>query len=176
VVSDAHVGLKNAIVAALAGASWQRCRVHFMRNILSHVGREAQHLVGAAVRSIFNEPDQASAHRRLQEVAEKLAPRFPRVRDLLLEAAEDVLAYMAFPRCTGGDYSTNPLGAPTQRAQASHRRGGHLPHPKGGNPANRGPVGRAERRVGDGPTILQPGIDEEAPVGSVAVPGVTPLH
>jgi putative transposase len=68
-----------------------------MRNILSHVGREAQHLVGAAVRSIFNEPDQASAHRRLQEVAEKLAPRFPRVRDLLLEAAEDVLAYMAFP-------------------------------------------------------------------------------
>ena len=49
VVSDAHVGLKKAIVAALAGASWQRCRVHFMRNVLSHVGREAQHLVGAAV-------------------------------------------------------------------------------------------------------------------------------
>lgn len=110
VVSDAHVGLKKAIVAALAGASWQRCRVHFMRNVLSHVGREAQHLVGAAVRSIFNEPDQSSAHRRLQEVAEKLATRFPRVRNLLLEAAEDVLAYMAFPEMHRRRlHSTNPL-------------------------------------------------------------------
>ncbi len=57
------------------------------------------HLVGAAVRSIFNEPDQSSAHRRLQEVAEKLGTRFPRVRNLLLEAAEDVLAYYSGPLC-----------------------------------------------------------------------------
>ena len=110
VISDAHLGLQEAITSVLAGAAWQRCRVHFMRNVLSHVGREAQHLVGAAVRSIFNEPDQSSAHRRLQEVAEKLGTRFPRVRNLLLEAAEDVLAYMAFPDVHRRRlHSTNPL-------------------------------------------------------------------
>lgn len=97
VVSDAHAGLRKAIKTVLTGAAWQRCRVHFMRNILSVVTKAAQSAVSAAVRTIFQQPDIESARAQLGRVAEGLRDRFPRVTERLYEAQEDVLAYMSFP-------------------------------------------------------------------------------
>ena len=98
VISDAHVGLRQAIRAILAAASWQRCRVHFMRNLLALIARDAQQMVAALVRTIFAQPDAASARSQLAKVAESLRVRFPRAAALLEEAEQDVLAYMAFPQ------------------------------------------------------------------------------
>ncbi len=110
VISDAHLGLRGAVSAVLTGASWQRCRVHFMRNALSRVPRSAQTMVSAAIRTIFAQPDSKSAHLQLKMVADNLAPRFGIVADLLAEAEDDLLAYTAFPREHWAQlYSTNPL-------------------------------------------------------------------
>jgi transposase-like protein len=97
VISDAHSGLKRAIARVLHGASWQRCRVHFMRNLLATVPRSASGAVAAFVRTIFAQPDHASAMAQLHQVAEALRGRFPIAADLLEEACEDVLAHMHFP-------------------------------------------------------------------------------
>ena len=110
VISDAHGGLKRALSEVLAGASWQRCRVHFMRSLLSRVSKHAQAEVMAWVRTIFAQPDQGMARRQLELVAEHLEGRFPKVAGLLREAAEEVLAYMAFPPGHWRRiHSTNPL-------------------------------------------------------------------
>lgn len=90
-------GLKTAIAAALGEASWQRCRVHFMRNVLSHVPKAAQSVVGAAVRSVFAQQDLEAAREQMRRVADGLHTKYPKVTKLLDEALEDVLAYMAFP-------------------------------------------------------------------------------
>lgn len=97
VVSDAHEGLKRAITRVLAGAAWQRCRVHVMRNLLACVPRSAGGAVAAFVRTIFAQPDHASAAAQLEQVAATLAGRFPRAADLLTEAAEDLLAHLHLP-------------------------------------------------------------------------------
>src|SRR5690606_25387799 len=97
VISDAHEGLKRAISEVLAGASWQRCRVHFMRNLLARVPKHAQPMVAALVRTIFAQPDLAAAREQLEHVAAHLDRRFPQAAALLRDAMEDVLAYMAFP-------------------------------------------------------------------------------
>jgi len=113
VISDAHLGLREAIQAVLAGAAWQRCRVHFMRNLLALVPRDAQPMVAALVRTIFAQPDAASARSQLTKVAEGLRPRFPRAAALLEDVEEDVLAYMAFPQEHWRQlHSTNPLATP----------------------------------------------------------------
>jgi transposase-like protein len=110
VVSDAHVGLREAIDTVLAGASWQRCRVHFMRNALVRVPRGAQAMVAAAIRTIFAQPDRESASTQLKRVAGSLRPRFATVTQLLEDAEHELLAYMAFPREHWRQlYSTNPL-------------------------------------------------------------------
>ena len=110
VISDAHVGLREAIGAALIGATWQRCRVHFMRNVLSQVHKSAQPMVAATVRTIFAQPNQEEARRQLARVAEGLQGRFPRVSEMLLETEEEILAYMAFPTEHWRQiHSTNPL-------------------------------------------------------------------
>ena len=97
VISDAHEGLKQAIAEVLTGASWQRCRVHFMRNLLALVPRRAQTVTAAWVRTIFAQPDAASARDQLDKVAQALESKLPRVSELLRNAEDDVLAYMAFP-------------------------------------------------------------------------------
>ena len=97
VVSDAHEGLKSALAAVLSGATWQRCRVHFMRNALALVPKGTQPMVAAAIRTIFAQPDQETARAQLRRVADSLQPKFPKVADLLDRAGEDVLAHMAFP-------------------------------------------------------------------------------
>jgi putative transposase len=110
VISDAHEGLRAALGQVLSGASWQRCRVHFMRNVLAHVTKADRSVVAAALRTIFAQPNRAAAGQQLALVAEKMAPRWPKAAELLRAAEEEVLAYMAFPpEHWTRLYSTNPL-------------------------------------------------------------------
>src|SRR5690606_26690693 len=109
VISDAHEGLKAAAAKVLA-ASWQRCRVHFLRNLLSRVGRNHQPMVSALVRTVFAQQGRRDAHAQWREVADKLRDNFPDVAALMDEAEHDVLAYMAFDRDLHTKiHSTNPL-------------------------------------------------------------------
>ncbi len=108
--SDAHRGLKGAIEAVLQGASWQRCRVHFVRNALSMVPKGDQQMVGATIRTVFAQPDAHSAHEQWRRVADGFRGRFPRLAELMDEAEEDVLAYSAFPKEHWRQiWSNNPL-------------------------------------------------------------------
>jgi transposase-like protein len=89
--------LKAAIGAVLQGASWQRCRVHFMRDALGLVPKSAQQMVAATIRTVFAQPDPAAAREQWRRVADMFRPRFARLADLLDGAEADVLAYLAFP-------------------------------------------------------------------------------
>ena len=110
VISDAHEGLTQAISTVLTGTAWQRCRVHFMRNLLATVPQGAREAIAAIVRTIFAQPDPASALTQLRKVAEGLRRRFPRAAALLEEAAEDILAYRHLPLEHQRQlHSTNPL-------------------------------------------------------------------
>jgi transposase-like protein len=110
VTSDAHLGIRAAIGATLEGAAWQRCRVHLLRDILTHVPRHAAAMVAAFVRTIFAQPDEAAARAQLHAVAERLATSFPKAADVLLAGEDDVLAYLACPREHWTKiWSTNPL-------------------------------------------------------------------
>jgi len=97
VTSDAHQGLKDAIAAVLQGASWQRCRVHFVRNALALVPKAAAQMVAATIRTVFVQPDEATARDQWRRVADGFRTRFGRLAELLDEAETDVLAYLAFP-------------------------------------------------------------------------------
>ncbi len=110
VISDAHRGLKHAIREVFVGAAWQRCRVHFMRNIVANVPKNAQAMVAATVRTIFEQPDRAAARAQLRQVCATLAERFPKVVALVEEAEGDILTFYDFPREHWRQiYSTNPL-------------------------------------------------------------------
>jgi putative transposase len=98
VVSDAHHGLQQAIAAVLPGACWQRCRTHFIRNLLCRVPKSAQGLVATLVRSIFAQPDAASTLTQHARIVEQLADRFPAAAELLADAAADLLAFTSFPK------------------------------------------------------------------------------
>lgn len=98
VISDAHEGLKAAIGQVFSGATWQRCRVHCLRNLLAHVPQGDKAMVAAAVRTIFAQPNRQGAGQQLQEVVQALQARWPQAAKVLIEAEEDMLAYMAFPR------------------------------------------------------------------------------
>jgi len=110
VISDAHQGLKGAIAAVIHGASWQRCRVHFVRNLLALVPKSAAEMVAATVRTVFAQPDATGAREQWRAVADRFRTSFPRVADLLDEAEADVLAYLAFPQGHWRQiWSNNPL-------------------------------------------------------------------
>ena len=110
VISDAHEGLKQAIQTVLTGTTWQRCRVHFMRNLLATVPHGAREAIAAIVRTIFAQPDYGSAMTQLRKVAEGLRSRFARAATVLEEAAEDILAYRHLPLEHQRQlHSTNPL-------------------------------------------------------------------
>ncbi len=98
VVSDSHEGLKAAIAAVLPGAGWQRCRVHFLRNLLTRVPKSAQTLVATLVRSIFMQPDGQAVWAQHARMIEQLEERFPAAAALLAEAAPEVLAFVSFPK------------------------------------------------------------------------------
>jgi transposase-like protein len=109
VVSDAHEGLKAA-VAKVLHASWQRCRVHFMRNALAHAGKGLRRLVSAWIGTAFAQDDAEAARNQWRQVADQLRPRLPRLAALMDEAEADVLAFMSFPKDHRAKiHSTNPL-------------------------------------------------------------------
>jgi putative transposase len=109
VISDSHEGIKAAAAKVLK-AAWQRCRVHFMRNLLARVPQSLREPVAAIVRTIFAQPDHASALAQLQKVADGLRKRLPAAAALLDEAAEDILAHKHFPDEHRRQlHSTNPL-------------------------------------------------------------------
>jgi putative transposase len=110
VISDAHTGLKQAIAAVMAGACWQRCRVHFLRNVLARVPRGSAEMVAAAIRTIFAQPTGAEVIDQVDKVAAMLAPKFPAVARMLTDAREDLTAFASFPAAHWVKiWSTNPL-------------------------------------------------------------------
>nr|WP_201448413.1 IS256 family transposase [Caenispirillum salinarum] len=109
VVSDAHEGLKAA-AARVLNATWQRCRVHFMRNLLAHAGKQGRRVVSAFVATAFAQADAASAKAQWRQVADQLRPKATKLAALMDDAEEDVLAYMGFPKDHRTKlHSTNPL-------------------------------------------------------------------
>jgi len=98
VISDAHEGLKKALSQVFAGASWQRCRVHFMRNLLARIPHRDKKEVADAVRLVFEQPCRQSAEDQLRHLAERMDPIYPKAAALLLEAEADILAYKSFPK------------------------------------------------------------------------------
>lgn len=109
VVSDSHEGLKKAAAKVLS-STWQRCRVHFMRNVLAHVGVKQRQMVAAAIRTAFTQETRAAAHAEWRAVADRLRERFPKLAALMDDAEHDVLAHLAFPKEHWPQlHSTNPL-------------------------------------------------------------------
>ncbi len=97
VVSDAHEGLKAAIGAVLTGATWQRCRTHFARNLLTKVPKASQGMVATLVRTIFEQPDHDSVWAQHTRVVEQLCGRFDDAATMLVDAGSDLLAFSTFP-------------------------------------------------------------------------------
>jgi putative transposase len=109
VISDAHEGLKAA-VAKVLHASWQRCRVHFMRNVLAHAGKQGRRVVAAFIGTAFAQNDAAAARTQWRQVADQLRPRVPKLAAMMDEAEADLLAYMSFPAAHRPKlHSTNPI-------------------------------------------------------------------
>ena len=110
VMSDAHSGLKKAIGTVFQGASWQRCRVHFMRNVLSVVPKGSQDMVASIIRTVFAQPDREHIEKQFTEVTTMLGRSHPKVAAMLDDARPDLLAFAGFPqRHWRQIWSTNPL-------------------------------------------------------------------
>ena len=98
VTSDAHAGLVAAIAATLPGAAWQRCRTHYLRDLLTKVGKTSQPWVATLVRTIFDQPDPAEVHAQFDRVVAALRAKLPAAAEHLDRAREDLLAFTAVPR------------------------------------------------------------------------------
>jgi putative transposase len=110
VISDHHRGLMNAIDAVMVGASWQRCRVHFMRNVLAKVPKGNTEMVAAAIRTVFAQPTGPLVRAQVEVVAAMLEPKLPVVADMLRRAREEITAFADFPEAHWRKvWSTNPL-------------------------------------------------------------------
>jgi putative transposase len=109
VISDAHEGIKAA-VSKLLCASWQRCRVHFMRNALAHAGKSGRRVVSAFIATAFAQETPEAASQQWRSVADQMRPKLPKLATLMDDAEPDVLAYMTFPREHRAKlHSTNPI-------------------------------------------------------------------
>jgi transposase-like protein len=112
VISDAHEGIRAAVSKILT-ATWQRCRVHFMRNVLAHAGRSGRRVVSAFIATAFAQDDAKQAKAQWRRVADQLRPKVPKLAALMDEAEPDVLAYMSFPAQHRAKlHSTNPIERP----------------------------------------------------------------
>ena len=109
VISDSHEGIKAATAKVLK-ATWQRCRVHFMRNALAHAGKTQRRMVSAAIGTVFVQDSADAARAQWRSVADQLRGKFPKLGALMDDAENEVLAFMTFPRAHWTQiYSTNPL-------------------------------------------------------------------
>jgi putative transposase len=152
VVSDAHTGLKQAIAAVLAGACWQRCRVHFLRNALARVPKASAEMVAVTIRTIFAQLTPAEVADQVDKVATTLQPRFPgrgRAAGRGQAGSDRLPALPSRPLAQA--VVNQPAGAAQQGAQAAHECGRDLPrrrrsHPPGHRRAHRGPRRMADRR------------------------------
>ena len=155
VISDHHLGLKHAIGAVFVGAAWQRCRVHFMRNVLAKVPKASGEMVAAAIRTVFAQPDADHVRSQLDEVARMLDAQFPDVAAMLRDAAEDLLAFTGFPaRALAQDLVHQPARADQRRDQTTHQRRGDLPQRRLHLPARHRRARRDPRRMGHRRTPL----------------------
>ena len=146
VISDAHEGLKQAIGTVLSGAAWQRCRVHFMRNLLATVPHGMREPLAAVARTIFAQPDHASALTQLHKVADSVRARFPQAAALLEEAAEDILAHKHFPEEHRRQrHSTNPLERLNKEIKRRSNVVGNFSQRPGHHSPDRGDSDRAGR-------------------------------
>jgi hypothetical protein len=162
VISDAHTGLTRAIRRQLQGCVWQRCRVHFARNLLQCVPKAHQGMVTAAMRSVFAQETAAEIESRWHDLAASLAERFPKAAALMHEAKEDVLAFRHFPKDHWRKiWSTNllervnvaPRGALCNLLhQAPHQGCGHLPQRPCDPPPGGSGVAGAARALATGGT------------------------
>ena len=163
VSSDAHPGLVDAIAATLTGACWQRCRTHFMRNLLTRVPKSAQGFVATMVRTIFAQPDAQTVHEQHTRIVDQLETRFPEAAALLDEAGPDLLAFTGFPKEHWRQLWTQQLArAPEQRDPPPHRRRRHLPRPRLDRPPRRRRPRRTKRRMGRRPPLHERRIDRQS--------------
>ncbi len=150
VISDAHEGLKGAIGAVLLGAAWQRCRVHFLRNVLGRIPKGSAEMVLAAIRTVFAQPDAQAVAEQLDEIVDKLEPALSgRGRHARRGEGRCDRLHRVPGRPLEEDLVDQPIGAAQQGDQAADRRGRHLPQRDGGHPPGRGRPAGDPRRVGD---------------------------
>ncbi len=130
VISDAHAGLKKAIGTVLQGAAWQRCRVHFMRNVLSTLPKGRQEMVASIIRTIFAQPDQEHVATQFAEVVRMLERAHPKAAQILEDARDDLLAFATFPtRHWRQIWSTNPLERVNKEIKRRTDVAGVFPNP-----------------------------------------------
>ena len=159
-VSDAHEGLKHAIARVL-GCPWQRCTVHFVRDMHQHCRPSQRALVSAALREVFNADGYDSARERVSAVIEQLTPIAPKVAELLEAAEEDLLAFYRFPAEHRSKLQQHePARARQPRDRPPLRRRRHLPQRRVADPARRHAPDRAKRRMARRPTLPLPRIPD----------------
>ncbi len=148
VISDAHEGIKAA-VAKLMNATWQRCRVHTMRNALAHAGKSSRRVVSAFMATAFAQASAKAAKAQWRRVADQLRPKLPKLAGFMDEAEDDVLAYMSFPAEHWSKLHSHQRPRTAQRRdQTPHRRRRHLSQRRGHRQGRRRNPARAERRMG----------------------------
>ncbi len=148
VISDAHTGLKSAIGSVLLGAAWQRCRVHFMRNVLAVVPKGNQEMVAAAIRTIFAQPDAEHVHEQFEVIAVMLGRQLPKVEaDAPRGPRRPPRLHRVPGRALEEDLVHQPPRAAQQGSQTPHRRRRGLPQPRRPAPAGRRGPGRGPRRM-----------------------------
>jgi putative transposase len=109
VISDSHEGIKAAVSKVLS-TTWQRCRVHFMRNVLAHAGKQGRRVISAFIATAFAQNDARAASQQWRHIADQIRPKVPKLATIMDEAETDVLAYMSFPPAHRAKlHSTNPL-------------------------------------------------------------------
>ena len=150
VISDAHEGLKSAIGAVFTGAAWQRCRVHFLRNVLTRVPKGNAEMVAAAIRTIFAQPDAEHVHSQLEMIATMLGRQFPAVEAMLRDAQPACLPSPTSPSRTGRRSGPpTPWSGSTRRSNAAPTSSVSSPTPK---PCSAWPAPSWSRSTTNGPS------------------------
>ena len=160
VISDDHTGLVDAIAATLPGASWQRCRTHYLRNLLTKVPKTSQSMVATMVRTIFAQPDPKSVwaqHRRIVDHLHRGRPHRRR-RASRPGSSRDPGVHRVPQSPLAPDLVQQPPRTAQQGDPAPHQRRRHLPHPAIDRPPRRSPARRTTRRMGHRPAIHEPRI------------------